>query len=73
MRKELGLEDEQYTKEFMDWKDVQITVRYIIAHDRYDGRLRLQLVWLFLLVSDGEERHGAITQSESYRHGNTAL
>ena len=60
----------------MDWTDIQITVRFILAHDKhcyYDERLLVQTIWLFLLIADGGERSGAITQSESYRHGRTML
>ena len=72
----LDLSDAEYDKEFTDWQDIKIIIRYLLAEDthRYhNSRYRAQILWIFLIIADDGERIGAITRSESYRHEETAL
>jgi len=73
---ELGLENKRHPKEFTDWEDIKMIIRFTLLNDTYcfpNSRIRAQLVCIFLIVSDGGERLGAIVESNSYRNTNAAL
>lgn len=66
----------EYPKEYADWEDVEIILRYIILEDSHAYRTKrfpAQLMCFLLLTSDHGERPGAIARSSAYRKGNIAL
>lgn len=76
LAQELGLQDLERDKEYADWEDIKIMVRYMIAEDPHaynNNRFRAQLVLIYLLVSESGERPGAIVRSESYRKEEVAI
>ncbi|CAG8976161.1 hypothetical protein HYALB_00010031 [Hymenoscyphus albidus] len=76
LKEELSLSDSQYDKGFADWEDIKIIIKHGLAYDEHqyhDERHRLQLVFLFLLISDDGERIGAIARSDCYREEERAL
>jgi hypothetical protein len=73
---ELGLENKSHPKEFTDWEDIKMIIRFCLLNDTYcfpNSRIRAQLICIFLLISDGGERLGAIVESNSYRNTNASL
>ncbi|KAE8441678.1 hypothetical protein EG329_004550 [Mollisiaceae sp. DMI_Dod_QoI] len=76
LAEELGLQNLEQDKEYADWEDIKIAIRYIIAEDAHvynDSRFRVQIVCVFLLIAENGERIGAIARSESYREMEAAL
>jgi hypothetical protein len=73
---EAEIKDKAFEKEYADWEDVKIAIRYLLLHDghRYrNNRLRAQAIFILLLVADNGERIGAIARSEKYRAVERAL
>ncbi|KAH6714059.1 hypothetical protein BKA61DRAFT_482229, partial [Leptodontidium sp. MPI-SDFR-AT-0119] len=71
---ELKLENIHYDKEFTDWEDMKLAIRYTLCtddHNYMSERSRLHIVLMFLLISDAGDRLGAIVRSSS--HGNRDL
>lgn len=76
LKENLSLEQAQYEKNFADWEDVKIAIRYSILDDPHcyhDNRLQVQLILIFLLVAEDGGRLGAIVRSSSYRESEVAL
>ncbi|KAH9209616.1 hypothetical protein DL95DRAFT_413726 [Leptodontidium sp. 2 PMI_412] len=71
---ELKLENIYYDKEFTDWEDMKLAIRYILCTDDHNymlERSRLHIILMFLLILDAGDRLGAIVRSLS--HGNRDL
>ncbi|CZR55696.1 uncharacterized protein PAC_05584 [Phialocephala subalpina] len=76
LKEELGLQNLAYPKEYANWEDIKIFLRYIVAEDSHiykDPRTRAQLGCVTLLIAENGERLGAIVRSESYREDEAAL
>jgi len=73
---ELGLQNLEREKNYCDWDDCKVAMRYSIesdVHQYRDNRYKAQWHFITLIQCDDGERIGAVARSDCYREEEVAL